>query len=544
MNKKKIGKVAAIVVVLAGAALMAYRTFGWNHMGPVNSLKLDLSKPDALIRSQSLSKLPRDLLAIPLARDVLKEDFLFYYEQTEDRLGLKGSLRRIAYEHRLNWGDQLIRMVLDEPAEVALWRDGDGSLKHFAISVSRNSFTRLLEEAGKVALKDTQMSIAGELRVDGDKVPVYALAYAHNRSMLLAARGSRLVILSHPGMLYGDDRKHSDDTAESTISSLLTADKVKQGLFRRQFQLTDEAVSGHSFAVKTDFLSFGYQAFFGALDSLRFDFNGTAWQTSALFDGKSVKTGALDNGALWGVLPYNPGACFSLPLDWAKITPVLDKLGKKTKTKLAPISEQFSGPAAVCWYGSSRLYTPVFVATRKPNADVGAMFETLFGLAIGKSAATDSASLAVVVAKRDGAQIWQRKVITRYGKYGQGKALHMVPTLATHGQFVVFSPDDKLVEQVLTVVKKQAPAAADNLPDAAHTIGLIAPAAVSALIQKETFASLPQADEQVFRGAANAHLVPRLSALKKHPPYRLVMSGAPAASGLSWVPVKWQAVGP
>ncbi|MGK5048592.1 DUF2138 family protein [Janthinobacterium sp. GB4P2] len=160
LNKKVlVGALAGVAVV--AAALVGYRVFGWGVMGPVNSLKLDLSRPDALVRTKSLSTLPRDLLTVPLARDVLREDFLFYYEQSEDRLGLKGSLRRIAYEHALGWGDQLLRMVLDQPAEVALWRDADGSLKHFAIAVSRNQLTRLLEEAGKIALKDTQMCIAG-----------------------------------------------------------------------------------------------------------------------------------------------------------------------------------------------------------------------------------------------------------------------------------------------------------------------------------------------------------------------------------------------
>ena len=187
-KKVLFGSLAAVAVV--AAALVSYRVFGWGAMGPVNSLKLDLSRPDALVRTKSLSTLPRDLLTVPLARDVLREEFLFYYEQSEDRLGLKGSLRRIAYEHQLGWGDQLLRMVLDQPAEVALWRDADGSLKHFAIAVSRNQLTRLLEEVGKVALKDTQMSVAGRLRVDGDTVPVYALNYAWRRTLLFAAHGS------------------------------------------------------------------------------------------------------------------------------------------------------------------------------------------------------------------------------------------------------------------------------------------------------------------------------------------------------------------
>ena len=188
MNKKKLG-IAAAGGAVCIAAIAAYAVFGWKGAGGFSGLNLDLSTPDAIIVTKSLSSLPKDLLTIPLARDVLREDFLFYYEQNEDRLGISGALRRIAYEHELGWGDQLIRMVLDEPAEVALWRDADGSLKHFAISVSRSSFTRLLEESGKIALKDSQMTVAGSLKVDGDKVPVYALAYGHNRTLLFAAHG-------------------------------------------------------------------------------------------------------------------------------------------------------------------------------------------------------------------------------------------------------------------------------------------------------------------------------------------------------------------
>jgi uncharacterized protein YfaA (DUF2138 family) len=218
MRINKLGK-AALAGVVVLSALVGWRAFGWNGLGPVNRLKLDLAHPDALIVTRSLSTLPRDLLTIPLARAVLREDFLFYYEQNEDRLGLQGSLRRIAYEHELTLGDQLIRSVLDEPADVAVWRDADGSLKHYAIAVSRSSFTRLLEEAAKVALKDSQLTLAGQIKVDGNTTQVYALEYAQRRTLLFAAAGKRMVILSHAGMLYGGDKgTDSDESGRSTVA--------------------------------------------------------------------------------------------------------------------------------------------------------------------------------------------------------------------------------------------------------------------------------------------------------------------------------------
>ena len=529
-KKVLFGSLAAVAVV--AAALAGYRVFGWGVMGPVNSLKLDLSRPDALVRTKSLSTLPRDLLTVPLARDVLREEFLFYYEQSEDRLGLKGSLRRIAYEHQLGWGDQLLRMVLDQPAEVALWRDADGSLKHFAIAVSRNQLTRLLEEVGKVALKDTQMSVAGRLRVDGDTVPVYALNYAWRRTLLFAAHGQRLVILSHPGMLYGgEENKDGDGTAEKNVASLLAPQADKQNIFHPQFHLDQAAPDGHSIAVKADFLSFGYQPFFGALEALRFDFQKGAWQSTVLLnadklkkDGKDGK-GGYDSSALWPVLPHSPSACFSVPVDWNALAPVLKRLGSKTSEPVVPLAGHLPGPAAACGSGNSRLHTPGFVATRSAQAGDDALYGSLFEAAIGGKDPVRK------TAGKDGAVRWERSIATSLGQ--------ATPALAVVGNTVVFSADSKLVDQVLAVRRKQAPAASDLLPDGARTIGLIAPASLAKLIQFEAFDTLPANNEPVLRAAANEHLVPRLDALKKYPPLRMVLT-QPPASGTAWVPLEWQ----
>ena len=528
MNKKKLGLFALGGVVL-GAAVLGYAAYGWRGMGQVNRLKLDLSSPDALIVTSSLSSLPRDLLTIPLARDVLREDFLFYYEQNEDRLGIKGALRRIAYEHELGWGDQLIRMVLDEPADVALWRDADGSLKHFAISVTRNNLTRLLEESGKIALKDTQMTLAGELAVDGAKVPVYALAYGHKRTLLFAAHGKRLVILSHPGMVYGGKGgKDADSKASDAVAAMLAADPKKHMGLRQQFGLEEKGVAGHSVAVKAGFLSFGYQPFFGALAALRFDFSKGLWSTRALIDAARLTAGGYDNRALWPALPHNPAACFALPADWAAMQPVLEKLSDSSPMPLAPLAEQFSGPAAVCWYGSSRLYTPLFIATRKGGVANDEVLGHLYAAAVGDTKAGDIKKTA-----SGKAQLWQRSVTMSIGE--------KQPTLAVSGQTVLFSPDAALVEQALKVGRKQAPAIADGLRDASRTVGLISPAALAELMRKETYDALPTADQPVLRAAADVHLAPRLEALKNYPPYRLVLKSVPT-SGASWQPVEWQAV--
>jgi len=505
------------------AALAAYGAWGWNKMGQVNSLGLNLAQPDALVVTSSLSTLPRDLLTVPLARDLLREDFLFYYEQSEDRLGLKGSLRRIAYEHELAWGDQLLRMVLDQPAEVALWRDADGSLKHYAIAVSRSQLARLVEQAGKVALKDAQMTLAGELKVDGDTVKVFALQYAYQRTLLFAAHGERMVILSHPGMLYGgEDNKNGDSKAAEVVSSLLAGDRGKQQLFHPQFHLEKSTGRGHSIAVKADFLSFGYQPFFGALQALRFDFDRGHWQSQMLIDAGKLGPGGYDGRALWQTLPYDPSACLTVPVNWAATQALLKNFGV-TSTAM------FGGPAAACWYGNSRLHTPVFVGTlakttspAERDTQFGALFARLIN---GKGEVKKTAA--------NGATRWQRQVTTAQGD--------TTPTLAVAGDTVVFSPDAALVDMVLAVQARRAPAISDRLPDPAHVVGVIAPAALARLMQTEAFDSLPSKDEPILRAAADEHLVPRLEALKKYPPYRMVLKTRPG-SGVAWQPLEWQAV--
>lgn len=526
--KKHVLRRTLIGIGVVVASIAAYGAWGWHRMGDVNSLGLNLDQPDALIVTSSLSTLPRDLLTVPLAHDLLREDFLFYYEQTEDRLGLKGSLRRIAYEHDLAWGDQLLRMVLDQPAEVALWRDGDGSLKHYAIAVSRSQLARLIAEAGKVALKDTQMSLAGELRVDGDRINVYALQYAYQKTLLFAAHGDRMIILSNPGMLYGGkENKSGDHAAEVVIASLLASDKGKQQRFHAQFHLGASAASGHSIAVKADFLSFGYQPFFGALQALRFDSDQGHWQSRVLIDAAKLKQG-YDSHALWQTLPYDPAACFSVPVDWTATAALFKRFGADGPPAL---SDMFQGPAAACWYGSSRLHTPVFVSSFAPGKPADATARTaqlgaVFGALIGGKGDVQASSTA-------GVMRWQRKVTTAMGD--------TTPTLALAGDTVVFSADGALVDQVLAVKARHGAAASDRLPDAAHVVGLIAPAAMAKLIQTEAFDTLPAKEEPVLRAAADEHLVPRLDAIKKYPPYRMVLKQLPT-SGVVWQDLEWQAV--
>ncbi|HET8707198.1 MAG TPA: DUF2138 family protein, partial [Pseudomonadales bacterium] len=176
--------------------------------------KLVLEAPDAVILSQRLSDLPKDLLAIPFVKDVVTEDLVNYYEDNADRLGIKGALKRIAFEHDLTWSDQLLESILAKPAEVALWRAANGKLDYFALVIERHPLETVLEGVAKVALSDAQLQQAGEIEVEKQRVPLYALRYMPRKTLFFAAYRDKLLVVSEAALILGHDDKPDAGDAE------------------------------------------------------------------------------------------------------------------------------------------------------------------------------------------------------------------------------------------------------------------------------------------------------------------------------------------
>jgi uncharacterized protein YfaA (DUF2138 family) len=523
MNSKS-RKLLIFGAVLLAGGLAFHQLSGWARFeAQINRLSLDLAQPDGLIQTQSLSRLPRDLLAVPLLKDVLTEDFVFYYEQNEDRLSLAGSLRRLAYEHDLQWNDRLLGWVFDEPAEIAFWRDAKGAVAHTLVAISRNNLAKVLQEAATVALKDSQLTQAAEIRVDGDKVPVLALRYGRDRSLLLATRGNRVVILSDPGMLLTDANK-TDAAAAAIVAKLLSASESDQRVFAKVFGLPPDGAD-HRVVLSARYLSFGYQHFFPALDALRFDFGANQWTTAVrLGHDASLSTEATSRA-----LPARPAACSWLPMAWP--TPEL----YAAKVVGAPPLPRFAGTVAACWYGQSALHMPLFVAelASEPDARSDEALGALFAWMVKGHAQTSAA-------KRKGVSIWQSRAAAPYGPRAEDDKTYYLPTLARAGRLVLFSPDDRLVSQALDTLERRYPSVVDALPaDAAGTtLAVFTPAALADLSRQAVFAVLPRSEEPTLHDAAQTHLIPRLKALEKYPAYRLTL--AKNTSGGGWQTVDWQ----
>ncbi|MDR3055662.1 MAG: DUF2138 family protein [Zoogloeaceae bacterium] len=496
--------------------------------------------PDALIRTYSLARLPVDLLRVPLAKDVLTEDFVDYYENHESRLSLMGTARRIAYEHKLEWTDRLVESVFDEPAEVALWRDSGGRLQYFAVAMTRNVLAQAIQTV-LPALSDVQARSAGKLQ--GTDADILLLDYGGRYQLLLVSQGDRVVALSDPGMLLAAE---NDDNGVP----LQRGEAVK--LMTRLINVTDESAAvsplaqhfglaalpekSHEIAFAAPVFAFGYASFTPDLRALKLSFDAEGhWQSAA-----RVAEQATWAEQLWSALPHRPGLCAALPVDWSELAAPLARLNEGRAIVSENFADRFEGAAAVCWYQDSRLYTPLFVARLKTAPDE-VVAKEFFSLAAVATKAGERGE--VVFDRKTGVGSWRGEVASRFGQ-GDGRNAaerKLFPALALHGNRVFFSPDVALVDGALDVAAKRYPALADSFAPtdfAADTLAFIDPSALAGLLKKEIFTALPRDEEATFRNAADVYLTPRLDALARYPAQRIRLEAA--ETGNTWRPLTWE----
>lgn len=500
--------VGLIVSSVAGAA--AYKRAGnWKEFHYFGTGAMaDLAHPDAVIRTASLSQLPHDLLKVPIARDVLTEDLIFYYEQHEDRLGLSGALKRIAYEHKLSWSDQLLAKLLDQPAEVALWRDGKGALRHYVVVLQRKALSKVLQEAMTAALKDRQLTLAGEIETASGKAQVLVLEVNPRRKFVLVGHGDVLLLLSDPGLLYAANGKFAP-AAQQVLADWLN----KPASLMQEFSLdVGPSKPKHTLAVNAATLALGYGDFLRGVKALRFDYEQN-WSTAIRIDMRDKPGVKLGDALLWRAAPVNPAACAQLPVDWTLARQMLQEAERQPDELDAEVLAALDGPAMVCWYHESSLYAPLFITKLAQLPQRNAMLQSVARWAIG--------------AKTSGQRIGKGSVYWRNAANGA--------TLAAQGDHVVFSPDAKLVEKVLDTLGRANPSVADQQPVTDAALLTITPRALANMAEREI--RRVTTDQHLLQ-AVNTHLPARMKALASYPPYRLeLFTGAQVEGG--WLPLRW-----
>jgi len=515
----------------------------------VRGFEIRLQSPDAAIISSNLAALPKDLMAIPFVRDVVTEDLVNYYEDNADRLGLKGSLKRIAFEHELTWSDQLLETILSQPAEAALWRAQGGKLEHFALVIERHPLTALMEGVAKVALSDSQLQNAGSLPFKRDQVPLYALRYMPRKTLFFAVYNDKLLVLSDATLVLNNQNQVDDEKAGYFV------DWLRDGsLPRSAFHLAADDQPVQQILMKANYLSFGYQRFFPSMQALSLSYDGTVWH-SALATGETWQP----DGAVWTGMPSQASACAMIPFEPKPLKRMVSRLlGSNENAEL--VLEAVQTPLAICWFNQSRLYTPLIVGQIKSGSRaklepvLAAHFAKLIGMQ-ELNLMTDDGSVQDArfgVSQLDwapGVSVWQRPVGSEYGllkakHFDQPDSLansrYFNPTLMLSEQFIAFSPDAGLVEQALKTWTKRYPAQADSVADPARVLLTLAPQQLAALLQKETFSSLPKRYESVFRSAAEQHLLPKLQVMTQQQAWTVeVDKEIQSGGGWVWRSLQW-----
>lgn len=518
------------------------------EMSERTALRLDLTQPDVLLETHSLSQLPKALLEVPILRDTLTEDFVFYYEHHVDRFGLIGSLRRIIYEHDLQLQDNLIELLLDQPADVALWKDGKGRLSHFALVMQRGGLARLLEPLAHVALDDKQLSLVGALEVSGEQVPLYQLTYNNRKSLLFASYKDRLLVLSDQGMLFDTQEQAQGRLATETASQLLAGEQV----FPQRFGLHTRGELNDRISMNASFLALGYQRFIPAFAGVRFDHTEDGWKSFVALD-QLENAEPFDFSEVWQAMPMGAAACVAVPVLNKQYLSLLGRL-TVTEENARQLVNSLDETAGLCWYADSRLYTPLLVGSLYQDADLQAVdgiLGELFEYTIGsKESKLNDGTFPVDEQETERSHSWQRIVSSHAGIHPAdqagnpeeitGRAFFRV-SLARQGNHLMFSLDDRLVSKAQQTLDKQFPPMQDVIATDALVPAYAAPESLARLFRQETFDSLPQDMEPIFRNAAETHLLPKLQALAEHKAYIVALpkDSKPDASW-KWLPLEWR----
>lgn len=328
-----------------------------------NQNEINLAQPDVWVHSQNLALLPHDLLQVPMLKALLTEDFVYFYAQDEDYLSLQGAMRRISFEHELNWSDTLLKNIADAPADLYMWHDDSHALRYWALSMERDSLTTVAQSLAKLKLAaDKQLHEIGRVNIGGDNVPVLQVSLSVNRQMVFAAHNKRMVLLSDAVMAsYAGGEL--DDQAQTLIKRLLADEANTRAEVVSEWQVGSKAQpvaeSKQTIMVSNRLFAQGYGAFVPSLRAVRFDFDGKTWASQA-----NIIPTAFDP-KIWTHLPANAAFCASAPVDWAQVQKAMD--GAASLTLKPKLTEEFADTGAVCWYAEKgdSVVQPLFVALRK-----------------------------------------------------------------------------------------------------------------------------------------------------------------------------------
>ncbi|WP_434779370.1 DUF2138 family protein [Neisseria sp. Ec49-e6-T10] len=599
---KKVAKYLLLFIVLA--ASVAGCRFFQDRKGSftVGQVWVDMSKPDVMILSQNLARLPKDILTVPLLNQLLTEDLIFYYDNAPSKLSIQGSINRIAFEHQLSVPEQIVQKIISEPSELYVWNGSTGRPEYWMLATKNSGTTKLIQGLSKIALSDSQLIEAATIKVDGEKVPLYALYY-QNHVGLFASFKDRLVFLSDAGMLFEQKETESQippiktdigydyDNRENPVTAYdaangenpvpktaSTAPKVNGKLLQDRVEQVELLLSakpdnqqkimrtvglnmpkkGHSITANASFLAFSYQSALPGFNAVRFEFDGQKWHSEAAITPELLPERKWHSEALFQMSPADAALCASLPVNWSEMAKNTESISFVQNSKLD--LNQFNDPVLMCWYENKPFSAPLLIAKLK-NKEVAttqipaltALFEQIIGAKefenkkrfdVEKQTVTpDIVMMSRIVSARYGSHNVKDLPKTFTGKMSSQR--YFPAALAVSGEYVFFSPDEDLVKQAVSVYQKNFPALSDQMQQKERTIAWVNSKQLAKLLEQQMLDALSAHSETDLRKVSQEQIKPKLDLLAKQPIWAIILDDVPTLVGSKnakhiWLPLHWQ----
>ena len=580
-------KMAVGGVLIATVAIGGWR-FAQNRMGSlsqVDAIHIDMAKPDVVIQSDSLNQLPSKLLTIPVIKDILTQDVVFYYQEAPAKQSLQGALQRLAFDHNLRFEDRIIDKMLARKGDLYVWKGHTNKPDHWLFVGNSDAFSKFSEVLAKVALDDSQLIQVDTIKVDGNKIPLYALTY-QGKTGLFAATAERVVFLSDAGMLMDlkskpakelqleakiDTDKDGNEKVTplpmpkaekpdgkliseraNMVEKLLSKRPENQQTINQGLGLSKAAQHPHSVYFSAAMLTLSYQDFMGGFQGSRFEFDGNTWQQAIALKPSLLPNHEWNGTDLFAHMPHNAAFCANAPIEWNSLNTQAKKL--PTTTDALNLA-QFNSPVLACWYAGSPAAAPLFVTklpkTEQREAQLAAL-QQVFSDVIGAKEYTHKQRFEVSRKETQGVVVNERIVSARYGSHDTDdlpattakelSATSYFPVrYAVSGDYVWFSPNGDLVEQAVAVSQQQAPALAEQMQQQNSALLWVNGAELAKWLQQQTSAVI--AEDSDMRTVLSQRLTPKLRLISSSGSWQVqadTKSLNPSSNNTQWVNVTWQ----
>lgn len=491
--------------------------------------------PDAVISTQSLSDLPKDILKQSLLKQVLTEDFAFYYEDSSEYLSLKGALKRIAFEHEMTLFDQILNYVMSEPAEMIFWKTEYGRLDEFMLSIERSAIIDLMTFAAKISTSDSQLTKLEERTEGTEKFTIYKLKFGEFNQLFFTNFGNKLIVYTNYKMPIPTQQR-----LKTWLRDDLFPSSESRGSLLDFFSGKGTEKNKHQLYLNMHFLTFGYQKYLANMDYLAFSFNEKdEWKTHGLMSGENARL-ALKTDALWKAVPRSPVLCLSLPLNK---TSLKDLFLKTFPDKpVDSVVNNLSDNLGTCWFADSQMFTPLYVINANSGLDKE-FLKLAFNSAIGPFVQNKPAP-ATVMSEKDKIS-FLKFVPSKFGNTTDGKKSGkrgFKVKLSSVENYLVFSADSELVDQSAMVISKKSPSLSETLSGKDNIAAVLFPSKLSLLLKKTIKETLKDKSDSLFKETVTKRFFPSLDKMNSMPNLSLEWPKKLPEQGKRWEELSWASI--